>query len=268
MVIPVNPKPCISCSRPFVPVSGPQKACVACKAGTCRQCGKQFEKRYKGNVLVGIFCSQPCQSADRITRGRLNVACGFCGKPLWRTRGSLRRKPVPFCNNSCKAKKLWSIPEHSARVSRAMKANPYHTSDAKRAQLDLARPLIKYGPEMRDKLRAARLKQKFPTRMTSIEQALHDAFAARTWVFEMHASLFGRWQPDFAFHDSRVIVQADGEYWHSRPGQPEKDAAFDAAATEAGWLVIRLPGKRIKRHLAECLAEVETAMHSRRTGAA
>lgn len=113
---------------------------------------------------------------------------------------------------------------------------------------------------MRDKIRAARMRQKFPTRMTSIEQVLHDAFTERKWPFEMHVSLFGRWQPDFVFRDAKLIVQADGEYWHSRPSQVEKDEVFNKAAANDGWAVLRFPGEQIKRHLADCLRQVETGL--------
>lgn len=106
--------------------------------------------------------------------------------------------------------------------------------------------------ETREKIRQARLRQILPTRLTGIERALRDEFAQRGLAFEMHKTMFGRFQPDFVFEAARLIVQADGDYWHSRPDKQAADALFGVAAREAGWRVLRFAEHQINDDTATC----------------
>jgi very-short-patch-repair endonuclease len=92
--------------------------------------------------------------------------------------------------------------------------------------------------------------------MTSLEQALYDAFKKRRLPFEMHKTMFGRFQPDFVFEDARLIVQADGAYWHSRPQSRKQDALFNQRAAEAGWTVWRFGDSEILHHADACARAV------------
>ena len=107
----------------------------------------------------------------------------------------------------------------------------------------------------RNKARKTRLRQRLPTKMTSIEYLLHQEFKKRRLKFEMHKTMFGRWQPDFVFENARLIVQADGDYWHSRPEVKRRDAAFNQAA-RAGWTVWRFGEREIEMHSAVCARAV------------
>ena len=97
-----------------------------------------------------------------------------------------------------------------------------------------------------EKIRQARLRQTFPKKMTVIECLLHDEFAMRGLEFEMHKTMFGRFQPDFVFEQAKLIVQADGDYWHARPKVRERDAVFNQLARQDGWMVWRLGEREIK----------------------
>lgn len=110
----------------------------------------------------------------------------------------------------------------------------------------------KHSPETREKLRQARLTQTFPAKMTSIERLLHAEFRKRRLHFEMHKTMFGRFQPDFVFEAAKLIVQADGDYWHSTPRGHRQDAAFAVAAHADGWSVWRFGEKEIHMHAAAC----------------
>lgn len=109
---------------------------------------------------------------------------------------------------------------------------------------------------MRAKIRKARLRQHFPTKMTGIEKLFRDAFAELGLNPIMHKTMFGRFQPDFVFVAERVIVQADGDYWHSRPRGIIQDARFDKAAKKANWTVLRFKGSEINRDLEACVEKV------------
>ncbi len=112
---------------------------------------------------------------------------------------------------------------------------------------------IRKSPEYQAKARAGRLRQKFPSKMTTLEQALRNEFKKRRLKFEMHKTMFGRFQPDFVFETVKLIVQADGDYWHRiKEGRLERDARFNAAAHAAGWTVWRFAESEIVQHPQAC----------------
>lgn len=112
------------------------------------------------------------------------------------------------------------------------------------------------SPEMRERARRARLRQTFPKKMTEIEQSLRDEFRKRRLRFEMHKTMFGRFQPDFVFEEARLIVQADGDYWHSLPKRRANDRAFAKAALLEGWSVWRFGEREIQMHAPACARAV------------
>src|ERR1700761_2931330 len=125
---------------------------------------------------------------------------------------------------------------------------------------------VKNTGETREKIRAARMKQHFPSKMTSIEQKLHDAFVDKGWEFEMHQTFYGKWQPDFVFPDKRVVVQADGDYWHSLPIAKKRDREFNKRAESDGWIVCRYSEHIIHRDLEWCIRDVGIALEEIETG--
>jgi len=109
------------------------------------------------------------------------------------------------------------------------------------------------SPETRQKAREARLRQRFP--LTDIERILLGEFKKRRLKFEMHKGMFGRWQPDFVFESAKLVVQADGGFWHNRRAHPAsvaRDDAFNAEATKRGWTVFRFSDTEIEIHPAAC----------------
>jgi len=106
--------------------------------------------------------------------------------------------------------------------------------------------------ETREKVRRARIHRVFPKKLTSIELALREEFGRRGLAFEMHRPLFGQFQPDFVFDQERLIVQADGDYWHNLPGALERDAIFNETARANGWHVLRFWESEIKKDVTSC----------------
>ncbi len=242
-----KPKTCNVCGVQFQPQSGVSKRCAECLKGTCLRCGKAF----RGHSTRGIearFCSSACYLADRWDGHRRTRICLTCGKVIECLQSDRRQ----FCNPSCKMRHLWTRPGHREHFTEVMKDHPSVRSAARRLQLDQARRNRRFSAETRERNRAGRMRQHFPTQMTKIESALHDEFTRRGWSFEMHRTMFHRWQPDFMFELARVIVQADGDYWHTRPESAAKDAAFNWAANAGGWTVLRFWERDIKRDVSAC----------------
>jgi len=119
------------------------------------------------------------------------------------------------------------------------------------------------SPEMRERARQARLRQTFPKKMTEIERTLHREFKKRHLKFEMHRTMFGRFQPDFVFEEARLVVQADGDYWHSLEKRKANDRSFAKVALAEGWSVWRFGEREIQMHGPACARAVARFVRDR-----
>lgn len=98
-------------------------------------------------------------------------------------------------------------------------------------------------PKKREKLRQARLRQRFPKKNTDIENILRMGFVRRRLHFFMHQPMFSRFICDFVFPHIKLIIEADGEYWHRTK---DHSPLYDAARS-LGWQVWRFSGSLIKQ---------------------
>jgi very-short-patch-repair endonuclease len=53
----------------------------------------------------------------------------------------------------------------------------------------------------------------------------------------------GRWSIDFVV--GALAIEADGDYWHGKPGVRERDARRDAELRTAGYTVLRFSESEI-----------------------
>jgi very-short-patch-repair endonuclease len=119
-------------------------------------------------------------------------------------------------------------------------------------------------PEIKERLRTARLRQVLPKEMTKIERLLLAEFRKRRLTFEMYPTMFGQFKPDFVFRDAMLIVQADGDYWHSLPKNVRLDFEFNACAVSEGWTVWRFAGSKILAEADTCARAVARFVRSHR----
>lgn len=61
---------------------------------------------------------------------------------------------------------------------------------------------------------------------------------------------------DFKINNTNILVEIDGEYWHSSPAQKEKDAQFEKEAFENGLTVLRFSDKIIHETKSKCFNEL------------
>lgn len=92
---------------------------------------------------------------------------------------------------------------------------------------------------------------------TSIERTTAELLSALGITFEPQYRI-GRFVVDFYVPTSNLVIECDGTYWHSRPGDAERDARRDAWLSQHGYRVCRLKeieiGTLSTSELAERLA--------------
>jgi very-short-patch-repair endonuclease len=72
----------------------------------------------------------------------------------------------------------------------------------------------------------------------------------------------GFYTVDFAIPDAMLIIECDGIYWHSQPGQVVRDRNKDAWLQRHGWTMLRLTEAEIRESPASCVYRVQTVLHS------
>lgn len=91
------------------------------------------------------------------------------------------------------------------------------------------------------------------TSPTSIERRLMDALHGCNIPYEFQYVVGDKFLCDFAFPQGMLIVECDGEYWHSTPKQRARDASKDAYLQACGYTVLRLSDKRIEQDADSCV---------------
>lgn len=71
---------------------------------------------------------------------------------------------------------------------------------------------------------------------------------------------FGVWTVDFLFDEAGLVVEYDGDYWHSLPRVKRIDAKKDAYFAEAGYRLVRIRESDFKRSPEEALGRVIAAL--------
>jgi very-short-patch-repair endonuclease len=231
-------------------------------------CGEPFRTRKDSKTR---FCGKDCALKGKKRGGwklspeaRANIAAAVARRwqdPEQREKmRAVGKRPPP--SETTKQKMIearrakWDHPEYRARRSEAMrrrwKAEPEmadRLADARRS------------PEARAKMRQARLRRRFPP--TDIEILLGDAMRSIGLTFEEQKPFMDRFIPDFTFEEGRLLVQADGEYWHRFERNRYFDRQLRIAIAGTPWRLMRFDATDIKADPKGCAWQVKRVLEGR-----
>ena len=81
---------------------------------------------------------------------------------------------------------------------------------------------------------------------TSIERRVYGELIKLGWDFQQQALINGRFLVDAYVPALNLVIECDGEYWHSLERVRKKDKAENAYLTKCGYRVLRLSGSEIQ----------------------
>jgi very-short-patch-repair endonuclease len=81
---------------------------------------------------------------------------------------------------------------------------------------------------------------------TSIEVKVYDELKRRGFLFETQKVIKGKFRVDAYIPGLNLVVEADGDYWHSLPKNIRRDKAKDAYLGKCGFGLLRLSETEIK----------------------
>lgn len=118
---------------------------------------------------------------------------------------------------------------------------------------------------------------------SEIERILQEALSSKSYIYTSNdTTVFGK--PDIVFHEEKVAVFCDSEYWHGwnweekkheiKSNQEfwipkiernmERDREVNEHLKKEGWVVIRFWGKEIKKNTVECVEKIEKEIKRKR----
>lgn len=115
----------------------------------------------------------------------------------------------------------------------------------------------KHSKEAKDKMSKWRVNN--PVKVfkdTSIELAVEAELKKRNVNYQKQVPLCGVARVDFYLPEYRIVVQADGDYWHNRTEVKERDRKQDAVLNFSGFNVYRFWEHEINKSVAGCIDQI------------
>ncbi len=112
--------------------------------------------------------------------------------------------------------------------------------------------------KQREKLRLMNLSQSRMKKPTSLEKIVIKFLDYKNIKYQFQVFIKNKWSCDFYIKEKNLIIEADGEYWHSQPKTVIKDKSKNKYLKKCGYNLIRLSEKELKsgsfkERLAICL---------------
>lgn len=132
---------------------------------------------------------------------------------------------------------------HKKNISKASKGKIF--TEETRAKMSLAK---RCNPKRSEYYRKIGLKgiSVQQANSTSIERIVYDFLLSQGVIFEKQKIINERFIVDIYVPDHNLIIECDGEYWHTLDRVAKKDKAENAYLDKCGFSLIRLTEQEIK----------------------
>lgn len=225
----------------------------------CLVCAKEFiVKPHRIKEGYGKFCSQKCcgvwkskyKSGTNSTTwkgGKIERMCLTCSKPFKLNR-CLAKRGGKFCSYKCMG--VWQSRYRVGKNSPSWKGGPIKRNCVnckKEFFADLAR--VKRGYGIFCSLSCVAIwRTKHQNKKSTVIEVKVEKYLKQLGVkFESQKMIpKGRTVADFYIPEKRLVVYADGTYWHGRKEVKNRDQKQDFLLGMNGYKVLRLSEKEIR----------------------
>ena len=142
-----------------------------------------------------------------------------------------------------RAKRMWAkwSPEKRKRVSAKAVANRtksgWNQERKRKWSVFMERQWAELSPDERQARIVPAVRARSPHQVTELEGRVAAMLDAFDIVYEREVMICEKYFVDFLLPTLRIVIEADGAYWHD----PSKDADRDAEIIRAGYRVVRIP---------------------------
>jgi very-short-patch-repair endonuclease len=246
---------CLKCGKAFETVpsviaSGKGKFCSKhCSATYPRLASEKLRQQARINVIKAHEAMRgnvPWNKKDKI-----NLICTFCHKEYKVHECEFKRNPIiHFCSRECANhyKSTITGTNHPLWKRQLRKCewcdNEVWVKPAKLVEFRFcSRQCL--GSWVRSHCHSP----------TKPELLIKNTLEKLSIPFEIEYRV-GRYSCDFAIISKNLIIEVDGDYWHSSTKRKTLDKTKDAHLNSLGWTVIRLKESDIYHDLPKCLLKI------------
>ncbi len=226
--------------------------------GKCPVCGKEFTYYVKNRS--GRYCSIACRAiAQRKDGGKKTIKCAHCGKEVIKKKGTWPRSKR-WCSWRCynadrKAQYVEKVCKECGKVFSVKKSMENRYKVCSRAcrlahnKTTVTNCLI-CGKEFKYRIGVTSGKYcsmscyRKSVGENSLEKAVREAIQQIGWEFEQEKQI-GRYSVDFYIPNLRLVIEADGEYWHKLRRVKEQDGRKNKYLADQNIGIIRLQEEEV-----------------------
>lgn len=247
----------------------------------CKTCGKEFyAKLSEIKKGFGKYCSRKCCHKGISTKQKR--ICGICKKSFWAKPSDIKRGGGKYCSQKCSGLAL----SKSKRGYKQTKRTKEKLSNARRGKYlgenssnwkggiskkDIKKICKICGKEFYTtiyaiqngfgKLCSHRCKgiwtiKHQKTKDTSIELAIEAELIKQNIPYLKQSPVEGIALVDFLL-PNKIIIQCDGDYWHSLQKVKNRDANQDFALGFRGYKIYRFSGTEIRKSASRCIERIK-----------
>jgi very-short-patch-repair endonuclease len=204
----------------------------------CLGCGKDFY--VKRSIKDTKFCSRECIS----TYSRVILTCKQCGKEFEVKKGEAKRGR-DFCSYECSQKYMVGPRVHNYKGNDVSCTCLWCGSEFKQPEAWVKKGGGKFC-SISCKSRHMVCKQ--GRMVSSIELAVKDELEKRNEVY-LHQYRIDKFLVDFYLPHRNLVIECDGDYWHSLEKNAKNDLKKNAYMAKADIALVRLKERDIR---ADC----------------
>jgi very-short-patch-repair endonuclease len=233
---------------------------------TCKHCQKEYDVKpcliKKG---LGIFCSRECLKLHHKTKGK-DLLCGHCGNEFYVSAHRLKTNKVKYCSRKCADQGqrkqtdlqcMWCNEMFKVRNSEIVRGRKYCSLECINLYYESIN-IIKncewcneefsvivsqlnhgHGRFCSEKCKGHSSVYHQGGKRSSIEIAIEKELIKIGMSFEIQKKI-GRYNVDFYLQHLDLVIECDGDYWHSLPRSVERDRRKDKWLKAKGYNIIRL----------------------------
>lgn len=228
----------------------------------CQYCGAHYSLP-PAAAEVSKYCSKACSSKAKIgksahnAQGTITALCPQCGESFTTNSSASRKRK--FCSKACVLQNKRENIGANHPLFKPKTPMPCEMCGT----IKLVKPsLVSRFRFCSRRCSGAWVATTWP-RTSSLERALITELTRRDIQF-VHECPIGPYTVDFAFPEHRLVVEADGSYWHGLEKQQSKDARKDSYLISHNWKVLRLPESEIRSDIIDCVDRISILLQTHR----
>lgn len=183
------------------------------KTGILKNCGCCDKEIYVrlSELKENNFCSKKCADENQ-RQNKLKFECKICSKTFYWSKSRIKTNNPKYCSMDCRNQ------DKETLIKNALKGNLTQLNKKGLNRLELK------GNEILNNLDIK---------------------------YDTQVPMFNKFVVDVLLKDKKIVIQWDGEYWHTKEKRKKLDISQDAYLRKCGYEIIRITDKQIKNNIEE-----------------